>query len=85
MLGISRKVPLPVIHISGHDQNNTYCNSFSLFAEKTDYPKAANCKTCLALYNRDEGIEKIYPIGGRLRNDGTKQGTPRGPRKRVKK
>jgi len=60
-----RKIPLPRIHISGHDQNHTYCNSWSLFAEKTDYPQDANCKTCLAIYNKEIGKIKVYPFGGR--------------------
>jgi len=62
-----RKVPLPRMHISGHDQKNTYCNSTSLYSVMTDSPEEANCKTCLALYNKDIGKIKIYPFGGRPR------------------
>jgi len=64
-LKTDRKVPLPVTHISGHDQNNTYCNSWSLFSEKTDFPEQATCKTCLALYGIEIGTIKKYPFGGR--------------------
>lgn len=62
MLKADRKNPLPRMHLSGHDQNNTYCNSWSLFSEKTDYVQFANCRTCIALYNKDMGIEKVYPF-----------------------